>query len=225
MGEEIKNVDCSRFGNMLYLEIQKGKENTNTEGFHQLIGGTISSMERLMMATKRCCRLTSNWTYFADSWFSGVKVSDEAMDMGVDYWVPVKMSHKGFWQTTLEKLTKEWPVGSYIVMKSNPRVPGDRPLMAIWYKYYSRKVLGFISTEGAGSTEPGDPYLSCCLGKFSNVSFIPVVCTCFLGRYLNACNTIGNHNRMCMSNLFLEKYCLTQSGYLDLQLQWHWVWR
>ena len=26
------------------------------------------------------------------------------------------------------------------------------------YKY--RNVLGFIATEGAGSTEPGDPYLS-----------------------------------------------------------------
>ena len=44
-------------------------------------------------------------------------------------------------------------------MKSTPRVPGDRPLMAIGYKYNSRKVLVIIATEGYVSTEPGDPYL------------------------------------------------------------------
>ena len=79
---------------------------------------------------------------------------------GVDYCRPVKTSHKGF-LSTLEKLMKDCPGGSYFVMKSNPRFPVDRPLLAIGYKYNSRKVLGFISTEGAGSTEPGDPYLSC----------------------------------------------------------------
>ena len=32
------------------------------------------------------------------------------------------------------------------------------------------KVLGFISTDGAGSTEPGDPYLSHFPGNCSNFS-------------------------------------------------------
>ena len=50
--------------------------------------------------------------------------------------------------------------GSYQVMKSTPIVPGDIPPMAIGYKYSSQKVLGFITTEGAGSNDPGDPYLS-----------------------------------------------------------------
>ena len=45
-------------------------------------------------------------------------------------------------------------------MNSNPRVPGGITLLAVGYKYNSREVLGFITTEGAGSTEPGDPYLS-----------------------------------------------------------------
>ena len=55
---------------------------------------------------------------------------------------------------------KDWMGGPYLVLKSNTRVPGDRPLMDIGYKYSYRNVLGFIDTEGAGSTEPGDPYLS-----------------------------------------------------------------
>ena len=56
-------------------------------------------------------------------------------------------------------------------MKITPRVLGDIPLMDIGYNYNSRKVLGFISTEGYGSTEPGDPSLSCLPDMFSNVYF------------------------------------------------------
>ena len=43
-------------------------------------------------------------------------------------------------------------------MKSNTIAPGDRPIVDIVYKYKSWKVLGFIATEGTGSTNPGDPY-------------------------------------------------------------------
>ena len=45
-------------------------------------------------------------------------------------------------------------------MKINPRFPGDMIIMEIRFKYNSQKVLGFISTEGSGITDPGDPYLS-----------------------------------------------------------------
>ena len=104
------------------------------------------------------------------------------MAAGVDYCGPVKTSHKGFCLATLEKSLKDWPGGYYIVMKSNPRVPGGIQLMEIGYKYNSRKVLGCIATERDGSTEPGDPYLSCLPDIYYNVSVRPVVRTHFLGR-------------------------------------------
>ena len=53
------------------------------------------------------------------------------MAEGVYYYGLVKMSHKGFCISTLEKLMKYWLIGSYIVMKSNKSVPGGRPLMII----------------------------------------------------------------------------------------------
>ena len=89
---------------------------------------------------------------------------------------------------------KDWPIGSYIVLRSTPRVPGDRPFMEIGYKYNSRKVLGFIDTEGARSTEPGDTYLSHFLDIYSNFSVRPVVHPLLLGSYFNACNAIYNKN-------------------------------
>ena len=49
---------------------------------------------------------------------------------------------------------KDWPRGSYLVFKSTPRFSGERPLLAIGYKYNYRKVLGFSATEVDGSTEP-----------------------------------------------------------------------
>ena len=55
---------------------------------------------------------------------------------------------------------KYCPGGSYLVMKITPRFLDGRPLLTIGYKYNSRKVLGFIATDGSLSTEPGDPYLS-----------------------------------------------------------------
>ena len=98
---------------------------------------------------------------------------------GVDYCGLVETSHKGFCLTTLENLMKYWPGGLYLVMESAPRFPGERPLLAIGYKYNSRKVLGFIATEGAGSTEPGDPYLSCFPDIFLIFLFSPLfILTC-----------------------------------------------
>ena len=124
-------------------------------------------------------------------------------DAGVNYCRPAKTIHKGFCLATLEKLMKNWPGGSYIVLKSTPRFPGERPLLAIGYKYNSRKVPGFIATEGDGTTEPGDPYLSRFPDIYSNVSVCPVVRPHLLGRYFNACNAIDNHNRMRQSDLSL----------------------
>ena len=135
----------------------------------------------------------------------------------------MKTSHKGFCLATLEKLMKDWPGGSYLVLKSTPIFPGERPLLAIGYKYSSRKVLGFIADELAGSTEPGDTYLSCFPYIYLNVSVFPVVLPHFLGRYFNACNAIDNQNRMRQSDLSLEKYWVTQSGYFILATTVAWV--
>ena len=138
------------------------------------------------------------------------------MAAGVDYCGTVKTIHKGFCLNTLEKLTNDWLGGSYLVMKITPRFPGGIPLLDIGYKYNYRNILGLISTEGDESNEPGDPYLSSFPDIYSNVSVHPVVHHHLLGRYLNTCNTIDNHNRMWQSDIALYKYWVTQSGYFRL---------
>ena len=129
---------CSRLGKILHLEIQKGKEAMKTYKFQNVLGGNAECMKRLAIDTKGCVQLTSNDTYFADSWFSSVKNAEDMASEGVDYCGPVKTTHKGFSLVMLEKLTKYWPGGSYIVLKSTPIFTGERPLLAIGYKYNYR---------------------------------------------------------------------------------------
>ena len=65
---------------------------------------------------------------------------------------------------------KECLRGFDLVMKSTQRVPGDRPLMTIVYKYISKKVFGFTSKEGSRSTELGVTYLYLYPENYSSVS-------------------------------------------------------
>ena len=69
---------------------------------------------------------------------------------------------------------KECPGWYHLVMNGNPRVPSDRPLIAIGYKYNSWKVLVFIDTDRYGSNDPNDPHLSCFPDNYSNVSILPI---------------------------------------------------
>ena len=52
--------------------------------------------------------------------------------------------------------------------------PGDRPLIAICYKYNARKVLSFIVTDNAGITNTGIHYSSKYPDQFTNVAIRPV---------------------------------------------------
>ena len=62
LGKVMKNMACSRLGNMLYLEIQKRKEVLKTAKCQNVMGGTTACMKRLAIATKGCGQLTSNDT-------------------------------------------------------------------------------------------------------------------------------------------------------------------
>ena len=53
------------------------------------------------------------------------------MELGAELIGMVKTNTKGFCKETNEKLTKDWPGGSYLVLRSKPMVPGGRPLIAI----------------------------------------------------------------------------------------------
>ena len=86
----------------------------------------------------------------------------------------MKTNTKVFYKERIEKLTKYWPGGSYLVLRSKTMVPKDRPLISIGYKYNARKVISFIVTDNVGITKTGISYLSKYPDQFTNVFIRPV---------------------------------------------------
>ena len=111
----------------------KGERGYEENEFSKRYWRYCSVHEEKTMTTKGWVQLNSNDTYFSDIWFSGVKTAEKKIAEGVYYCGLVKTIHKGFCLDKLEKLTQDWPGGSYLIMKSTPRVHGDIPLMEIGY--------------------------------------------------------------------------------------------
>ena len=106
----------------------------------------------------------------------------------------VKTNTQVFYKETIEKLTKDWPGGSYPVLRSKPMVPGDMPLVAIGYKYNAQKVISFIVTDNSGSIKTGIPYLSKYPDQFTNVA-ICLVARPFVMSKKSAVNEVDSHNK------------------------------
>ena len=130
-----------------------------------------------------------------DSWFVSKKAAEAAIELGAELIGMVKTNTKGFYKETIEKLTKDWTGGSYLVLRSKPMVPGGRPLIAIGYKYNARKVLSFIVTYNAGRTKTGIPYLSKYPDQFTNVVIHPVACPLVISKNISAVNEFDYHVR------------------------------
>ena len=117
----------------------------------------------------------------------------------------VKKNTKGFCNERIEKLTKDWPGGSYFVLMSKPMVLGDRPLIAIGYKYNARKVIYFIVTYNTGSKKTGIPYLSKYPDQFTNAAISPVACPLVMSKNNSAVNEVESQNKSRKYDLALEK--------------------
>ena len=58
------------------------------------------------------------------------------MEVGAELISMVKTNTNGFCKETIEKLTKDWPGGSYLVLRSKRMVPGIGRLL-LWTKKYN----------------------------------------------------------------------------------------
>ena len=173
---------------------------------HELVA-TAACTKRMMEATKgighKSIEGGTRDCFLFDSWFASKKAAEAAMETGAELIGMVKTNTKGFCKETIEKLTKYWPGGSYLVLRSKPMVPGDRPLIAIGYKYNVRKVLSFIVTDSSGRKKTGIPYLSKYPDQFTYVVIRPVAYP------------------LVMSKTFLLLMRLTPTTNQD-NLIWHW---
>ena len=137
------------------------------------------------------------------------------MEVGAELIGMLKTNNKGLCKETIEKLTKDWPGGSYLVLRSKPMVPGYKPLISIGYKYNARKVLPFIFTDNTWSTKTGIPYLSKYPDQFTNV-YILLVAHPVIKSKKSAVNEVDSHNKSRHYYLVLDKWWVTQYVWLWL---------
>ena len=102
-----------------------------------------------------------------DAWFGSVKAAASLAERGMEGVFQVKTAHSLYPKEYIEKLLKNAPGGVHVVLKG--RHPNGHTLVAVGYRYSSKKTLFFICTEGAGSTTPGEPYEMKFTDKHGNV--------------------------------------------------------
>ena len=192
----------------------------NNSKYRLQLGATAACKKRKMEATngivQRGIKGATKDCFLFDSWFSSKKNSESAMYVGEDLIGMVKTDTKGLCKESIEKLTKNWPGGSSLVLMSKPMVPGDRPLIAIGYKYNARKVLCFIFTYNAGSTKAGLPYLSKYPDHFYNISICPVARPLVMYNFFGYVGEVDSHKKSRRSDQALEKFWVTQCGWIRL---------
>jgi hypothetical protein len=137
------------------------------------LGGTTACTLRLAEATKhngqqRFRNFKPKTEHVrGDSWFAGVHCAKKMAEMGFEFGGPVKTNHKGFPKEDIEEKMKHWPSGSQLVMECT--TPTAVKLIAVGYKYNSKKVVCFVFTRNCGLTLPGVPYVARFNDSYGNV--------------------------------------------------------
>ena len=187
--------------------------------YQQELGATAACTKRIMEATKgigkKSIKGGTKHCLLFNSWFASKKAEEATMEVSAELIGMVKTNTRGFCKETIQKLTKDWPGGSYLLLRSKHMVPGDRPLIYIGYKYNAQKVLSFVFTDNAWSTKTGIPCLSKYPEQFTNVVISPVSRPLVVSKQYSV-NQVDSHNKSRQSYLALEKWWVTQFGWLSL---------
>lgn len=151
---------------------------------------------------------------FGDSWFASVKTTVQLWKKyGLLFVGVVKTAHAKYPKIFLEKTMKDWPAGSHLLLEA---VVEDVPIIAIGYKYNSRKVICFVCHKEAGDTELTDTYEAKWKDENNNTVSRLVPRPTVIGDYFKASNTIDCHNEMRQFFLKLEKHWITTDGFFRI---------
>jgi hypothetical protein len=102
-----------------------------------------------------------------DSWFGHVRLADNFGQQGIRAMLQIKTEHIFYPAKFMEDKLKEPPGGCWITMKG--KVPRVTDLLAIGYKYNSKRALKFVATSDARSTKAGTPYDMKFCDSYNNV--------------------------------------------------------
>ena len=94
------------------------------------------------------------------------------------------------------------PGGTWIILEETTKKGVD--LICIGYKYNKKKIIHFILTTGAGSTESGKPYKATFNDSYVNVHVRYVGRPKVINLFFNHSNVVDNLNQVLQGYLSLE---------------------
>ena len=150
----MKSVACTKTGAMLHLEIQRGKEGMKTARHNSSMGATagctLRAMEGCAVNGQPCKGIKG------DAYFGSVVCASELSVRNYEAVLQVKQNTGFYPKAFIEEHLKNAPGGVKIVLSA--LAPNEQRLIAVGYRYSSKKTLFFVVTSKAGSTKAGVPY-------------------------------------------------------------------
>ena len=97
---QFKTVACYVSGDLLFIELQRGKQGINHSKYQQGIGATASCIKITLEATRgigqKYRKGETNECFIFDSWFSSKSLEESAMEVGANLVGMVKTNTKVF---------------------------------------------------------------------------------------------------------------------------------
>jgi hypothetical protein len=149
-----------------------------------------------------------------DSWFGHVRPADNFGQQGIRDMLKIKTGHALYPEKFMEEKLKEAPGSCWITMQG--KGPRGTDLLAIGYKYNSKRILKFVATSNAGSTKAGTPYDIKLCESYINVCVRKVNRPAIVSQFFDDSNCIDSHNHVRQFELALEKRWFTHDPFFHL---------
>jgi len=201
---------------MTALEIQKGARLMPNEPFHRELGATAACTVR--MALKHQASRppgAGKGGVKGDSWFGSAKTANELQRRGCEGVFQVKTGHRGYPKAFIKDAMKGMPGGVWIVLEGTNRHTEEK-LIAVGYRYSTKKTLSFVMTPGAGSTRKGAPYEMKFPTDHGNVGVRHVDRPDVISKYFKDSNCVDRHNQVRQFKVKIEKRFVTFNPYFRL---------
>jgi hypothetical protein len=140
--------------------------------------------------------------FIYDSGWGGVSQVVAFAKRGLGCLIHIKNSHAGFPMEILEKNLRGMPGGSHLEMKCD--IDGI-VVIALGYKFNSKKTLFFSFAEGCATTTPGEPYVTQWPDELGNVLTREVDRPAAPARYFLTFNYADTHDHRRQHELALEE--------------------
>eukprot|EP00873_Tetraselmis_striata_P006595 jgi/Tetstr1/426859/TSEL_017073.t1 len=204
LGTEFKVVcDCST-GVMTHIEIHEGRDAMRQKPGADEHGVTTARV--LRMAAEAAT--DTDATLLGDAWFGSVA------KQGRHFVGCLKTAHSLFPKAFLQSSLQSAPAGSMVIMSATV---DEVDLLALGYKYNSRKVLFFVATAGAGDLADGVPYVQRWADDYySNTVTKSIPRHGMLSTYFEWSPRVYNHNHSRQHDMAPEEAWLTQDCWFRL---------